>query len=353
MKPQKGLGTVVGLSLLALLLVVVQGSALAAQHEDQRFFAATHSHNDYYQPRPLYDALESGMGGIEPDVFYVEIPFRDDQGNERTMRELYVAHDWEEIEGVDPEWRTIGTLRETYLDPLWRIYHERGGTIYTQGTLLLHVDMKTDTEMTWRLLHNTLQNYPGMVTTFDVENRVVIQGPVTVYTNAEPEPEVLAEYPVLHATADGRFGDIYDPSTWESDAYRDRAWRMPIVSSNLRAYSDLEQFFDFNAPYEEIVEQYGEHYPDLTVDNLVDTLRREGWALANELMADGTIEVSDYLVEQMVEADRLGRTHGHLMRFWASPDEPWFWDIVAPLDNVVVATDRPRDLAAYLQAQDE
>jgi hypothetical protein len=36
-------------------------------------------------------------------------------------------------------------------------------------------------------------------------------------------------------------------------------------------------------------------------------------------------------------------------RFWASPDEEWFWDIVAPLEQVVLATDRPRDAAAYLQ----
>jgi hypothetical protein len=338
-------GWIVALS----MLVGLSAAAIAQEAGDRPYFQATHSHNDYYQPRPLLDALESGMGGIEPDVFYVEIPFTDDQGTSRVMRELYVAHDWEEIEGEDPHFRTIGTLTDTYLDPLWEIYHERGGTIYEQGTLLLHVDMKTDTEKTWRLLHNILQNYPGLVTTYDLETQTVNPGPVTVYTNAEPDAEVLSEYPVLYVTADGRFGDVFDPASWESDEYLDRRWRMPIVSSNLRAYNDLEQFFEFHASPDEIVSEYGAGYPDLTADTLFDQLPRSNWRLANELMRDGRITVADYLVEQMAEANRLGASHGHLMRFWASPDEEWFWDIVAPLEQVVLATDRPRDAAAYLQ----
>jgi hypothetical protein len=320
--------------------------------EDVPYFPATHSHNDYYQPRPLFDALESGMSSIEPDVFYVEIPFVDDEGNSRAMKELYVAHDWEEIEGDARSGRTIGTLTERYLDPLWEIFHERGGTIYPQGTLLLHVDMKTDTEKTWRLLHNILQNYPGLVTRYDLESRTVIPGPVTVFTNAEPDEDVLGEYPVFNATADGRFGDIYDPTVWESPAYLDNRWRMPIISSNLRAYSDIEQFFDFLVSKEEIVRDYAGEYPGLTLENLSDQLGQSAWRLANELMRDGKTEVSEYLVDQMVEADRLGRTHGHLMRFWASPDDAWFWDIVAPLENVVIATDRPKDVMAYLQGRE-
>lgn len=346
---------------IVLALVAALGAALvtalpaAAQSAEDEiaFYPATHSHNDYLQPRPLLDALDSGMGSIEADVFYAETSFQDAEGQERAMRELLVAHDWEDIEGnVMGFPRSKGTLTDVYLEPLWEVYHERGGTIYPQGTLLLHVDFKTETEATWRVVENTLRNYPGLFTRFDVEEQRVIPGPVTVYTNDEPDDDVLAEYGVIHSTADGRFGDIYDPSVWESDDYQDRAWRMPIISSNLLAYNDIEQMFEFLDDEEEIVADYQDDYPDLTTDNLVEELDSDGWALANDLIQDRRMRVTDYLIEQMVEADRLGRTHGHLMRFWASPDAKWFWDIVAPLEQVMLLTDHPRDVRTYLESRE-
>ena len=145
---------------------------------------ATHSHNDYYRDRPLLDALEAGMSSIEADVFAVELPFVDDEGTARALRELHVAHDWEEIEGDVPGFaRTKGTLAELYLDPLWRIWQERG-TVYPNATLLLHADMKTDVERTWPVLEATLRNYPGLFTSYDLDGGEVVEGPVTVYTNA-------------------------------------------------------------------------------------------------------------------------------------------------------------------------
>jgi hypothetical protein len=325
-------------------------AVIAQEPQDERVFhPATHSHNDYYQPRPLLDALESGMASIEADIFYVEIPFLDADGESRALRELYVAHDWEEIEGnVEGFNRTKGTLTGLYLDPLWEIYQQTGG-IYPQETLLLHADMKTATETTWRVLENTLRNYPGLITSYDLESQEITPGPVTVYTNEEPSEEVLAEYGIVHSTADGRFGDIFDPSVWESEAYVGRRWRMPIISSNLQAYMEIERMFEFQVSEEEIVGEYSEEYPDLTTDNLASELDCDNWALANRLIEDGSITVSDYLIERMEEASRLGTEGGHLMRFWASPDAEWFWDIAGPLENVVILTDHPQDVRRYLQ----
>lgn len=334
--------------------VFLLGIPAFAQPADQGYSIApaTHSHNDYYQARPLMDALESGMASIEADLFYVEFPFEAGEGETRAMRELFVAHDWEEIEGnVVGFGRTRGTLSELYLDPLWEIFLDTG-TIYADGTLLLHADMKTDTATTWRVLESTLRNYPGLFTSFDLETETVVPGPVTVYTNEEPSAEILEEYGTVHSTADGRFGDIFDPAVWESDAYLDRAWRMPIISSNLQAYNDIEQMFEFLVPEDEIVREYSADYPDLTEENLRTELDADGWALATELLRDRRIRVSNYLIEQMEEANRLGTMHGHLIRFWASPDGPWFWDIVAPLENVVLLTDRPEDVAVYLESRD-
>ena len=331
------------------LILLISGSVAVGSVDKIPYFPATHSHNDYLQPRPLFDALESGMASIEADVFYVEIPFIDDKGNERVMRNLYVAHNWESIEGTSPEWTTCGTLQATYLDPLREVYNDRGGMIYPQAPLLLHVDFKTDVEKTWRLLQNILHDYPpGLFTRFDQVNHKILPGAVTVYTSQEPGPEVLAEYPVLWSTVDGRFGDIYDPKTWESPDYLQKAWRTVIVSSNLRAYNDETKFWDFLVPKEEIVREYSDRYPILTED-FWEALRANRWQLANELVRANKIKVSDYLVEQMREAERLGEKYGLLIRFWAPPDAPYFWEIQAPLDHVVILTDHPKELANWLR----
>lgn len=335
-----------------LISMLVFGSLLL--FSNQPYFPATHSHNDYYQNMPLFDALESGMGSIEPDVFYVEFPFRDDRGRERVYKELMVAHDWEEITSV-PGWgKTKGTLRELYLDPLYEIYLSKGGMIYNSPDekLLLHVDFKTDVDKTWNLLQSTLANYPGLFTSYKRDsNEIVEDGPVIVFTSHEPK-EIPFEWEVFYSTVDGRFGNIYDPAVWKSDAYLEKKHRTVVVSSNLRSYNDITRFFDYLVPKNEIVDRYYRDYPGLSVWNFYNVLpqTRDGrtWKFAVQLVEDGMMKVSDYLINQMIEADRLGREHGHYMRFWAAPDAEWFWDILADLDNVVIATDYPLEVKEYL-----
>lgn len=78
--------------------VFVEGAQERAL-EEVFYFPNTHSHNDYFQPRPLFDAIDNGMGSIEVDVFYLEIHITDDKGSQRMMKELYVSHGWDEITG--------------------------------------------------------------------------------------------------------------------------------------------------------------------------------------------------------------------------------------------------------------
>jgi len=309
---------------------------------------ATHSHNDYYRDRPLLDALEAGMVSIEADLFGIEVPFVDDRGQARALRELHVAHDWEEIEGnVAGFSRSKGTLAELYLDPLWEIYR-RDGHVYPDATLLLHADMKTATERTWAVLENTLRNYPGLFTRFDLETGKVTAGPVTVYTNEEPDAAILAPFGTVHSTADGRFGDVLDASSWQSELYRERSWRMPIVSSNLRAYIDAARMFEFDIGEADIVARYATDFPVLETEAFADALAEDGWALVTRLIDDGVARPSGYLEGTLAEVNRLGAERDHLMRFWASPDAPWFWELVAPLERVVLVTDRPAEVGRFL-----
>jgi len=345
-------------SLLRFILIVIlvmsfTATALAQNLEiiptGEKFdFRNTHSHNDYYRTRPLLDAIDNGMGSIEVDTYYVEFAITDDKGNLRVMKDLYVAHDWDEITG-DSDYKTKGNLKELYLDPLYEIYRTNGGMIYNtpQETVLLHVDFKTDTDKTWNLLQSILKGYPGLFTVYDRDSTKVIQGPVTVFTNAEPE-NISDEWTTFYSTADGRFGNIYDPDVWKSDAYLNFKHRMPIISSNLKKYNDTTQFFDFLVTKEDIVNDYAEDYSNLSMDTLYDELLSNGCALATQLINDGKVKVSEYLINQMAEADRLGKEYGHLMRFWGSPDVKWFWDIQSPLTNVMINTDRPEVLRKYL-----
>jgi len=350
MKASKSL---LSISLIVILVMSFTAMALAQNLEiipqgEKFYFKNAHSHNDYYRTRPLLDAIDNGMGSIEADTYYIEFAITDDQGNLRVMKDLYIAHDWDEITG-DSDYKTKGSLRELYLNPLYEIYMTNEGMIYNtpQETVLLHVDFKTSTDKTWNLLQSILKGYPGLFTTYDRNSTEVIQCPVTVFTNAEPE-NIPDEWMTFYSTADGRFGDIYDPDVWESDEYLNFKHRMPIISSNLLAYNDSTQFFDFLEAKEDIVTEYAGEYPNLSMDTLYDELPRDNYSLATQLITDGKIKVSDYLTNQMIEADRLGREYGHLIRFWGSPDVKWFWDIQSPLSNVMINTDRPKALREYL-----
>ncbi len=328
---------------------------LFGQGASEPYFPATHSHNDYYQDRPLFDALESGMTSIEPDVYYVEYTIIDDKGNQRVYKDLLVAHNWEEITGA-PGWSSPkGTLQNLYLDPLYEIYKEKDGMIFNSPDqkLLLHVDFKTDCDKTWNVLQSQLANYPGLFTTFHKDSAEVIDGPVIVFTSHEPK-EIPDEWSVFYSTVDGRFGNIFDPNVWESEEYQSRKHRTVIVSSNILAYNDITKFFHYLVPKQDIVEKYAEDYPGLTQGNFYTALRQtidgKTWKLAVQLVEDGMMKVSDYLVEQMKEADRIGREYGTLMRFWAPPDAEWFWDIQRDLDHVVILTDYPHELMKYLMS---
>lgn len=85
-----------------------------------------HSHNDYNQNIPFYQAYYAGMGSIEADVFFYN-------------GKLYVAHNREDIS----EERTLDNL---YLKPLASLFRKNGNRPYadTAQTLQLVIDIKED-----------------------------------------------------------------------------------------------------------------------------------------------------------------------------------------------------------------
>jgi len=146
-----------------------------------------HSHNDYHQSRPLFDALEQGFSSVEADVFLI--------GDS-----LFVAHDRNEI-------ATGRTLRSLYLEPLKKRVQQNNGSVYGKGEeLILFVDIKEDSLETYKKLHQVLSDYTDIISSFRKDTyskkaiRVIVSGnrPVAYMKNQE----------LRYAGFDGRLTDI-------------------------------------------------------------------------------------------------------------------------------------------------
>lgn len=147
-----------------------------------------YSHNDYEQPRPLFDALDNGFMGVEADVH-----LRGD--------ELFVAHTGA---GIKPG----RTLRSLYLDPLLARVRANGGLVYPGGPkgFLLMVEFKSNAEDSYRLLEKTLAPYREMLTTYHADH--VEEGAVTLVITGHRPNDLLRAQSVRYAGIDGDFGDL-------------------------------------------------------------------------------------------------------------------------------------------------
>ena len=157
--------------------------------DSRRYLPRGHAHNDYEQRRPLLGALDRGFASVEVDVV-----LRD--------RELYVAHGPEDVnERI--------TLRSAYLDPLATMA-PGGRPLYGQGRppLQLLVDVKTDADSTYAVLHDVLSEYAPFLTSWidDVEQ----PGAVTVVISGNRAIDRMRNQSLRYAAVDGRVLDDRD-----------------------------------------------------------------------------------------------------------------------------------------------
>ncbi|GHT38387.1 hypothetical protein AGMMS49965_01590 [Bacteroidia bacterium] len=163
-----------------------------------------HSHNDYRQRVPFYQAYAQQVASIEADIFAVE-----DGG-------LLVAHSPAEL-------KTAPALDEAYIQPLVRLFKQHGGKPWKDSDkpLVLLIDLKTEVNPTLDRLIALLKQHPNV---FDpVVNphavRVVISG-------NRPAPEDYDKYPSC-ITFDGSKLD-YTPQQLE---------KISMISLNLSNYT--------------------------------------------------------------------------------------------------------------------
>jgi hypothetical protein len=128
-----------------------------------------YAHNDYYNPRPLLDAIALGYRGAEADVF-------------RVGQELFVGHDRDET-------RSRNTLARLYLTPLLDRARSCGYILPDSTPFLLNIELKQRDPAAFRLLVTLLRMYDELFTS--------------------------PTHPVVRVTLVGWWPDaVTDPSAW-------------------------------------------------------------------------------------------------------------------------------------------
>jgi len=146
-----------------------------------------HAHNDYRHDRPLLDALAHGFCSVEADIFLVD-------------GDLFVAHDREEI-------KPDRTLRGLYLDPLRKRIQQNSGRVYPNGPdFTLLIDIKTEADSTYRVLHKILAEYRDIFTSFGPEGRR--SKAVLAIISGNRSLEFMESQEVRYAGYDGRLTDL-------------------------------------------------------------------------------------------------------------------------------------------------
>lgn len=182
-------------------LVAVPVTAQAGPDPLPQPLERAHAHNDYEHGRPLFDALQHGFTSVEADVWLV------DGG-------LYIGHDGPDMSR---------TLEATYLDPLRRVVHRNGGSVYPHwdGSLRLLIDVKSDGQDTWPVIEQTLAGYPDVMTWWRRGRQH--DGAVTAVISGNRDLPAMQRADVRFSGYDGRLADLDRglPSTL-----------MPLVSDN-------------------------------------------------------------------------------------------------------------------------
>lgn len=122
-----------------------------------------HSHNDYEQKIPFWNAYSHGLSSIEVDVFL--------KGNQ-----LYVCHSEADI-------RKEHTIESLYLQPLEKIFSLNLGD---QQDLQLLIDVKSEPISTIKKLIEVLENYPELI-----QNKKIS----FVISGNQPETKDYIKYP--------------------------------------------------------------------------------------------------------------------------------------------------------------
>lgn len=154
------------------LLVLLTGLISISINAQQRILI--HSHNDYEQRVPFYQAYAQQVASIEADIYTTG-----------KANELKVAHDLKDVANAP-------TIDEAYITPLVNLFKQNGGRPWKNSdkTLILLVDLKTPANPTLDILVSKLKAYPQVfdATVNPYAVKVVISG-------NRPDEKDYSKYP--------------------------------------------------------------------------------------------------------------------------------------------------------------
>jgi len=176
-----------GMRLLTLLVFFLVTGLVFGQGELSKVVPG-HAHNDYENPRPLFEALSNGFISVEVDVF-------------RRGDTLLVAHCLQEATSQK-------SLQSTYLDPLRNIILNNGNRVYQgyEGPFYLLIDIKTNADSAYNLLKEMLKPYKDILR-YTYKNEIH-EGPVTVLLSGNRPVELLLSDELKLMFLDGRLTDL-------------------------------------------------------------------------------------------------------------------------------------------------
>ncbi|WP_291938889.1 alkaline phosphatase [Chryseobacterium sp.] len=153
-------------------ILAVLALAVFSENQAQNYLnysvGNAHSHNDYMQEVPFWEAYYAQFGSIEADVFLVK-------------GKLWVAH-------TEKELSADRTLENLYLDNISKQIKLNKGHIYADAhkKLQLLIDIKQDYKTSLNALVSTLKKYPEI--TGNAGIKIVITG-------GRPQPNDFKNYP--------------------------------------------------------------------------------------------------------------------------------------------------------------
>ncbi len=146
-----------------------------------------HSHNDYLQQRPLWEAISYAFASIEVDIHLVD-------------GALLVGHDDDDLD-------VTKTLQSLYLDPLREHVREHNNRVYpSPHSLVLLIDIKSEARSSYEALRGVLSQYSEMLTTYSEAS--VQPGAIAVIVSGNRPRELMMNEVVRFATYDGRVADL-------------------------------------------------------------------------------------------------------------------------------------------------
>ena len=165
-----------------------------AQKENQIHI---HSHNDYLQNVPFWNAFSSGATILEADVWLKK-------------GALYVAHTENEI-------IENNTLQNLYIDPLQQVVKNK---LMGTSPLILMIDIKSDAEKTLKKVISVLAKYPQLTTHKNIQ--FIISG-------NRPKQNTYSNYPDFISFDHQELSNTLDSKDWE---------KVAMVSTSFKKYSE-------------------------------------------------------------------------------------------------------------------